>query len=157
MWSLPDSNTFWTVNKYVNRKKLKLSNCQNFRNCQKSPPKMDFHQFTRTVQKIVLYETKSVSFQSKIILDEFDHWIFQRLYIVGSNHAQTKFRIIKVDRTEPRDLLISDDKVIYDPIQIREVLNMIDVGKTRQTSFWRTFYTKMKNGKKFRQIAGIHS
>ena len=92
---------------------------------------MDFHQFTRTVQKIVLYETKSVSFQSKIqiILDEFDHWIFQRLYIVGSNHAQTKFRIIKVDRTEPRDLLISDDKVIYDPIQIREVLNMIDVGK----------------------------
>ena len=120
---------------------------------------MDFHQFTRTVQKIVLYETKSVSFQSKIqiILDEFDHWIFQRLYIVGSNHAQTKFRIIKVDRTEPRDLLISDDKVIYDPIQIREVLNMIDVGKTRQTSFWRTFYTKMKNGKKFRQIAGIHS
>ena len=93
---------------------------------------MDFHQFTRTVQKIVLYETKSVSFQSKIqiILDEFDHWIFQRLYIVGSNHAQTKFRIIKVDRTEPRDLLISDDKVIYDPIQIREVLNMIDVGKS---------------------------
>ena len=150
MWSLPDRSTFWTVNKYVNRKKIKLSNCQNFRNCQKSPPKMDFHQFTRTVQKIVLYETKSVSFQSKfqIILDEFDHWIFQRLYIVGSNHAQTKFRIIKVDRTEPRDLLISDDKVIYDPIQIREVLNMIDVGKSvekaRQTSFWRTFYTKMK-------------
>ena len=48
---------------------------------------------------------------------------------MGSNHAQTKFRIIKIDRTEPRELLLSDDKVIYDPGQIREVLNMIDVGK----------------------------
>ena len=78
---------------------------------------------------------------------------------MGSNHAQTKFRIIKIDRTEPRDLLISDDKVIYDPIQIREVLNMIDVGKSIKlqnweiwkghlpnqeavTSFWRTFWKK---------------
>ena len=148
------------------QKKIKTVKLSEFKKLSEKSPKMDFHQFTRTVQKIVLYETKSVSFQSKIqiILDEFDHWIFQRLYIVGSNHAQTKFRIIKVDRTEPRDLLISDDKVIYDPIQIREVLNMIDVGKsiekTRQTSFWRTFYTKIKLWfvfKKSRQIAGIHS
>ena len=57
---------------------------------------------------------------------------------MGSNHAQTKFRIIKIDRTELRELLLSDDKVIYDPGQIREVLNMIDVGK------YQDYYTGVK-------------
>ena len=47
---------------------------------------------------------------------------------MGSNHAQTKFRVIKIDRTEPRELLMNDDKIIYDEKQIRDLLNMIDVG-----------------------------
>lgn len=36
---------------------------------------------------------------------------FQRYFLVGSNHAQTKHRVLKIDRTEPKDLVISDDKV----------------------------------------------
>ena len=37
-----------------------------------------FHPFIRTVQKIVLYETRS------------------RFYVVGSNNTQTRFRVLKV-------------------------------------------------------------
>jgi len=38
--------------------------------------------------------------------------VSQRYFLVGSNIAQTKHRVLKIDRTEPRDLLIIDDKVI---------------------------------------------
>jgi len=31
---------------------------------------------------------------------------------VGSNNTETKFRILKIDRMEPRDLHIIDDKVV---------------------------------------------
>lgn len=31
--------------------------------------------------------------------------------MVGSNQAQTKHRVLKIDRTEPKDLVIIDDKV----------------------------------------------
>ena len=51
--------------------------------------------FIRTMQRIVLYMTKS------------------RIYIVGSNNMETKFRVLKIDRTEPRALKISDDKIVY--------------------------------------------
>ena len=54
-----------------------------------------FLPFIRTMQRIVLYMTKS------------------RIYIVGSNNMQTKFRVLKIDRTEPRALKISDDKQVY--------------------------------------------
>lgn len=30
---------------------------------------------------------------------------------MGSNQAQTKHRVLKIDRTEPKDLIIIDDKV----------------------------------------------
>lgn len=35
----------------------------------------------------------------------------QRYFLVGSNQAQTKHRVLKIDRTEPKDLVIIDDKV----------------------------------------------
>ena len=62
------------------------------------------------MQKIVVYETKT------------------RFYIVGSNEDQSKFRVLKIDRTEAKDLVISDDKIIYSEKEIRELLTMIDVG-----------------------------
>ena len=54
--------------------------------------------------------------------------IFQRYYVVGSNDSQTKFRVLKIDRTEPRELIISDDKIVYSEREIRDLLTMIDVG-----------------------------
>lgn len=39
------------------------------------------------------------------------HVSFQRYFLVGTNQAQTKHRVLKIDRTEPKDLVIIDDKV----------------------------------------------
>ena len=50
---------------------------------------------------------------------------FQRLYVVGSNDSQSKFRVLKIDRTEARDLIINDDKIIYTEREIRDLLTMI--------------------------------
>lgn len=30
---------------------------------------------------------------------------------MGSNKIETRFRVLKIDRTEPHDLIIHDDKV----------------------------------------------
>nr|KAI8742398.1 polyphosphoinositide phosphatase-like [Biomphalaria glabrata] len=67
------------------------------------------------IQKLVLYETKA------------------RYYIVGSNKTETRFRVLKIDRTEPKELVIHDDKVEYNRNEIRSVLSMIDGGnKTKK-------------------------
>ena len=41
---------------------------------------------------------------------------------MGSNNTETKFRVLKLDRTEPRELVISDDKIVYSAKEIRELL-----------------------------------
>lgn len=35
---------------------------------------------------------------------------FQRYFLVGTNQSETKHRVLKIDRTEPKDLVIIDDK-----------------------------------------------
>ncbi|XP_056096485.1 polyphosphoinositide phosphatase [Rhinichthys klamathensis goyatoka] len=62
------------------------------------------------VQKLVLYETRA------------------RYFLVGSNNAQTKHRVLKIDRTEPRDLVIIDDKHVYSQLEVRELLGRLDLG-----------------------------
>lgn len=55
-----------------------------------------------------------------------------RLYLIGSNNTQTKFRVLKIDRTEPHALNITDDKVEYSQRQIKELLSMINEGNRAQ-------------------------
>ncbi|XP_066532749.1 polyphosphoinositide phosphatase [Hoplias malabaricus] len=62
------------------------------------------------VQKLVLYETRA------------------RYFLVGSNNAQTKHRVLKIDRTEPKDLVIIDDKHVYSQQEVRELLGRLDLG-----------------------------
>uniref|UniRef100_H3AHK9 FIG4 phosphoinositide 5-phosphatase n=1 Tax=Latimeria chalumnae TaxID=7897 RepID=H3AHK9_LATCH len=62
------------------------------------------------VQKLVLYETRA------------------RYFLVGSNHAETKYRVLKIDRTEPKDLVVIDDKHIYSQQEVRELLGRLDLG-----------------------------
>ena len=69
-----------------------------------------FRPAVKTLQRIALYETKS------------------RFYLVGSNNTQTSFRVLKIDRQDPKNLHISDDKTIYTNREIRNLLTMIDVG-----------------------------
>ncbi|XP_046846886.1 polyphosphoinositide phosphatase-like [Xenia sp. Carnegie-2017] len=64
------------------------------------------------IQKIVLYETKA------------------RFYLVGCNVSESKFRVLKMDRTTPYDLHVIDDKVEYDGNQIKQLLAMINGGNT---------------------------
>lgn len=72
--------------------------------------KVVMHPIISSIQKIALYETKS------------------RLYIVASNNTQSKFRVLNIDRMEPRELVVIDDKVEYNRDEIRDLVNMIDTG-----------------------------
>uniref|UniRef100_A0A3Q0RDM9 FIG4 phosphoinositide 5-phosphatase n=1 Tax=Amphilophus citrinellus TaxID=61819 RepID=A0A3Q0RDM9_AMPCI len=62
------------------------------------------------IQRMVLYETRA------------------RYFLVGSNDAQTKYRVLKIDRTEPRDLVIIDDKHVYNQQEVKELLGRLDLG-----------------------------
>ncbi|XP_035535062.1 polyphosphoinositide phosphatase [Morone saxatilis] len=62
------------------------------------------------IQKMVLYETRA------------------RYFLVGTNQAQTKHRVLKIDRTEPKDLVIIDDKHVYSQQEVRELLGRLDLG-----------------------------
>ncbi|XP_053612793.1 polyphosphoinositide phosphatase [Plodia interpunctella] len=69
-----------------------------------------FHPIISSIQRIALYETKA------------------RFYLIGSNNTQTRFRVLKIDRTEPRELILVDDKVEYNKQEIHQLLNMIGFG-----------------------------
>ncbi|XP_012062724.1 PREDICTED: polyphosphoinositide phosphatase [Atta cephalotes] len=71
---------------------------------------MVFHPIISSVQKIALYETKS------------------RFYLMGSNNTLTRFRVLKIDRMEPRELVVVDDKKEYNQDEIKDLVNMIDMG-----------------------------
>ncbi|PIK47747.1 putative polyphosphoinositide phosphatase [Apostichopus japonicus] len=58
-----------------------------------------------SVKKICVYETD------------------QKFYIVGSNGAETTFRILEVDRCHPTKLVVSDDKVEYKKQEIQVKIN----------------------------------
>uniref|UniRef100_A0A3Q1EN04 FIG4 phosphoinositide 5-phosphatase n=1 Tax=Acanthochromis polyacanthus TaxID=80966 RepID=A0A3Q1EN04_9TELE len=62
------------------------------------------------IQRMVLYETRA------------------RYFLVGSNQAQTKHRVLKIDRTEPKDLVVIDDKHVYNQQEVRELLGRLDLG-----------------------------
>ncbi|BFZ10295.1 hypothetical protein BsWGS_13334 [Bradybaena similaris] len=66
-------------------------------------------------QKLVLYETRA------------------RYYVVGSNKSESRFRVLKIDRTEPKELHIHDDKIEYSRSEIHSVLSTVDGGnKTKR-------------------------
>uniref|UniRef100_A0A3Q1I3G8 SAC domain-containing protein n=1 Tax=Anabas testudineus TaxID=64144 RepID=A0A3Q1I3G8_ANATE len=62
------------------------------------------------IQTVTLYETRA------------------RYFLVGSNEAHTKHRVLKIDRTEPKDLVIIDDKHVYNQHEVRELLGRLDLG-----------------------------
>uniref|UniRef100_A0AAQ4RCK0 SAC domain-containing protein n=1 Tax=Gasterosteus aculeatus aculeatus TaxID=481459 RepID=A0AAQ4RCK0_GASAC len=51
-----------------------------------------------------------------------------RYFLVGTNQAQTKHRVLKIDRTEPKDLVIIDDKHVYNQQEVWELLGRLDLG-----------------------------
>ncbi|XP_023245586.1 polyphosphoinositide phosphatase isoform X2 [Copidosoma floridanum] len=70
---------------------------------RKTNSNVTFHPIITPVQKIALYETKS------------------HFFLIGSNNTLTHFRVLKIDRTEPKDLVIVDDKIEYTQDEIRDL------------------------------------
>lgn len=56
---------------------------------------------------------------------------FQRYFVVGSNNARTKYRILKIDRTESHDLTIVDDQVEYTE---KDMISSLNLGLHKNTS-----------------------
>lgn len=52
--------------------------------------------------------------QVNSLINSYAYDYFKSFYIVGSNSAETSFKVIKVDRTgDPKILNLSEDLVIY--------------------------------------------
>ncbi|XP_011003983.1 PREDICTED: phosphoinositide phosphatase SAC1-like isoform X1 [Populus euphratica] len=71
-------------------------------------PETDHNSYT--LEKFRLYETR------------------QRFYLVGSDRNKQLFRVLKIDRSEPSDLNISEDPVVYSPQEIKNLLQRIAEG-----------------------------
>ncbi|ESW03281.1 hypothetical protein PHAVU_011G001200 [Phaseolus vulgaris] len=51
-----------------------------------------------------------------------------RFYLIGSDRNKRFFRVLKIDRSEPSDLNISQDPVLYSPQEIKSLLQRIAEG-----------------------------
>lgn len=49
-------------------------------------------------------------------------FVLQKFFVVGSNSNQTKFRILRIDRTDSSELNILDDKLEYTEKEVHHVL-----------------------------------
>ncbi|OQV11833.1 Polyphosphoinositide phosphatase [Hypsibius exemplaris] len=72
--------------------------------------KTDAPDFDGGLSHLVLYETPT------------------RYYIVGSNAVQSRFKVLKIDRSEPKELVIHDDRVEYNEGELADLLTSLDQG-----------------------------
>lgn len=52
---------------------------------------------------------------------------------MGSNNTLTRFRVLKIDRMESKELVVVDDKREYTQDEIKDLVNMIDMGNRTRT------------------------
>ncbi|KAJ4966904.1 hypothetical protein NE237_018753 [Protea cynaroides] len=65
---------------------------------------------SHSLEKFKLYETRA------------------RFYLIGSDRNKRFFRVLKIDRSEPSDLNISEDPVVYSQQQVKNLLQRISEG-----------------------------
>ncbi|CAB4378561.1 unnamed protein product [Rhizophagus irregularis] len=81
-----------------------------------APPAMEFfdsesNKVDRLVlNKFTLYETKT------------------NYYMVGSNQSDSRFRILKIDRSTPTELTVIEDDIIYSKQEINDILTALEEG-----------------------------
>ncbi|KAI8066470.1 SacI homology domain-containing protein [Gongronella butleri] len=51
-----------------------------------------------------------------------------RYYLVGSDHAKQRFKVLQIHRTNPRDLVVIEDDVVYSQQEKIKLLGMIEDG-----------------------------
>ncbi|TQD91947.1 hypothetical protein C1H46_022463 [Malus baccata] len=83
---------------------------QYVRSSSKVHPDFDADPNSYSLEKFKLYETR------------------QRFYFIGSDRNKRFFRVLKIDRSEPDDLNISEDPVVYSPQEIKSLLQRIAEG-----------------------------
>lgn len=64
-----------------------------------------FHSMISSIQKVALYETKT------------------KLYLLGSNDQETRFRLLQIDRTHPNELIIQEHPNEMEARGIRKLVN----------------------------------
>ncbi|XP_073975881.1 polyphosphoinositide phosphatase FIG4 [Rhodnius prolixus] len=69
-----------------------------------------------SIQKIIVYDMK----------DTF--------YVVGSNNTQTVFRVLRINRMDPCELIIVDDKMEYSNEEIKSFFQKIDSKTSKSTN-----------------------
>ena len=77
---------------------------------------LSFRDVTPTIQRISIYQTNA------------------RIYVIGFDFSQSYYRLLKIDRTEPKSLLIDDDNRKYTEKEMDEILKMIDGGNTNSVN-----------------------
>lgn len=60
--------------------------------------------------------------------------IFQTFYVVGSNNTQTVFRVLRINRMDPCELIIVDDKMEYSNEEIKSFFQKIDSKTSKSTN-----------------------
>ncbi|XP_028793750.1 phosphoinositide phosphatase SAC1-like [Neltuma alba] len=83
----------------------------------------EFDPNSYAMEKFRLYETRA------------------RFYLIGSDRNKRFFRVLKIDRSEPSDLSISEDPVVYTPQEIKNLLQRIAEGNRATGGL--TFVTKV--------------
>lgn len=72
-------------------------------------------------------------------LNKFTLWETKRkFYIIGSNTSETLHRVLKVDRTVQDELILTEDKTMYNEKQLRQLLRMLDDGNRTTGGFTRS-------------------
>ena len=79
----------------------------------------------KVLRKFTLYETKSVC---SVLPPHLPLIQLQRYYLVGTNRTRSRFRILKIDRTLPNDLFMTEDPKVYNAQEMALMKEMIDQG-----------------------------
>ncbi|ONK72924.1 uncharacterized protein A4U43_C04F24970 [Asparagus officinalis] len=76
----------------------------------KTPPPPDLDPNSCSLEKFRLYETRA------------------RFYLIGSDRYKQHYRVLKIDRSEPSELNVSEDPVVYSQQEVKNLLQRIAEG-----------------------------
>lgn len=61
-----------------------------------------------------------------------------KYFIIGSNDGETRFKILKIDRTDPRELLVEEDCTVYSLAEIKEIVERLHAGNLGKNKSWKS-------------------
>lgn len=61
-----------------------------------------------------------------------------KFFIIGSNDGETCFKILKIDRTDPKELLVEEDCTVYSLNEIKEIVERLHAGNLGKNKSWKS-------------------